>query len=188
MRAATSRRMKPGGRPCFEWISNQPSRLLTTADFHPSFDIADQLRRELARLRINSAGAGNFVDSRHSRCWLLNLFLRAGRDGRNHRCRGFRLKVQAPNAPVAANKSSAGKMPQRRPLFGSASAPIAFARAVQAEPSFLAPPTDSENALDKLAGAVAVAGAPIIRARADKSCCSSRCISASDACLESNSL
>ncbi len=32
-RAATSVRINPGGRPCFEWISNQPSRRLTTLTF-----------------------------------------------------------------------------------------------------------------------------------------------------------
>jgi hypothetical protein len=31
----TSRRMKPGGRPCFDWTSNQPSRPLTTLTFIP---------------------------------------------------------------------------------------------------------------------------------------------------------
>ena len=58
-RAATSVRINPGGRPCFEWISNQPSAI-DDAHFHARLDIADRLGG-FTRRGIDSAGAGNFV-------------------------------------------------------------------------------------------------------------------------------
>ena len=166
------------------------------ADFHSRFDIADP-RRELGRRRINPAGAGNSVDCRHSSYWhhrrcgtlaFANCLPAGGSlDGSRPGSICFCVltvtvgitgvvesdskKYYPPKAPVAANKSNTGKMPKRRAFFGSASAPVAVCSGCSSRV--------------ELSRAV---GAPINRARADKSCWSSRCISASDACLESNSL
>jgi hypothetical protein len=73
--------MKPGGRPCFEWISNQPSRLLTTLTFIPGS--ISPIRGENS-VGLSPAG-GRFLGRLQAR---LDLLLRAGSDGGNHRCSG----------------------------------------------------------------------------------------------------